>query len=236
MVTIGQALTSPENGWRRIEENEPNFTYEGTWGLRSNTAYSGGSQKTQSNTVLNNKIKFKFYGTKIRIISSLYPSYTPKVKITIDGIEEYYSLQGTAINSALACEKTNLPLGLHYVEIEKITNGGYDPDFIWDAIDIDYNGYIVNKDFSFNRLIVKNPITNTHYSLSDSTLIHLPDNTTESIIEHGVEQGKFIQLDVPFNKKSYPINEGVTLGIGKVFEVGIGNKKEITNTFIREVI
>ncbi|MBI6863901.1 discoidin domain-containing protein [Lysinibacillus fusiformis] len=58
---------------------------------------------------------------------------------------------------------------------------------------------------------------NSYYSLSDNTLIHLPDNTTESIIEHGIEQGKFIQLDVPFDKHRYFNNTPVDGTSGKVF-------------------
>lgn len=234
MATVGQPLTQPESGWRRIEETDSNFTYEGVWGSRSNSAYSGGSQKTQSNTVLNNKIKFKFYGTKIRIISTLYPSYTPKVKIIIDGIEEYYSLQGTQTNMALAYEKTNLPLGIHYIEVEKISNGGYDPDFLWDAIDIDYNGYIANKDFSIRSLAFKEQTTNEHYSLVDNTLIHLPDNSPKNMILHGIEQGKEIQLDVPFDKHRYFNDTPINGASGKVFTHDIGIINTLSIKEIRE--
>ncbi|MFJ7917272.1 MULTISPECIES: hypothetical protein [unclassified Lysinibacillus] len=85
------------------------------------------------------------------------------------------------------------------------------------------------------RLSIKSPTTDEYYSLSDNTLIYLPDNSTKNMILHGIEQGKEIQLDVPFDKKTYPITEGKTLGIGKVFEVSNGLKEKITNTFIREV-
>lgn len=203
MAIIGETLINPESGWKRIEDIDTNFTYEGTWASRSNSAYSGSSQKTQANNILGNKIKFQFYGSKIRIISSLYPSYTPKVKITIDGIEDYYTLQGTATNRALIYEKLNLPLDLHYVEIEKLTNGSYNPDFLWDAIDIDDSGYITDIYFSFNRLILKNPITNNYYSLLDKTLIHMPNNSTKNMQLYGIEQGKEVQLDVPFDNIEY---------------------------------
>ncbi|WP_144787026.1 SPRY domain-containing protein [Lysinibacillus fusiformis] len=67
------------------------------------------------------------------------------------------------------------------------------------------------------RMTIKNPTTDELHSLSDNTLIHLPDNTTESIIEHGVEQGKFIQLDVPFDKHRYFNDTPVNGTSGKVF-------------------
>ncbi|MGE8038029.1 hypothetical protein [Lysinibacillus sp. NPDC093692] len=220
---IGDILTSPESGWKRIEETDKIFTYEGTWGSRSNVAYSGGSQKTQINTVLSNKVKFKFFGTKLRIISTLFATYTPKVKISIDGKIEYYNLQGTSTNMALVYEKLDLPLGLHYVEVEKITNGGYaDPDFVWDAIDIDSTGYAADINFSFNRLAIKSPTTSEHYSLSDKTLIHLPDHSTENMILHGIEQGQEIQLDIPFTKHRYFNDTPIANVSGKVFTHDIG--------------
>ncbi|MFJ7982414.1 hypothetical protein ACIQ1D_19310 [Lysinibacillus xylanilyticus] len=239
MATIGQVLTQPESGWKRIEETDSNFTYEGVWGSRSNSAYSGGSQKTQSNTVLKNKIKFKFHGTKIRIISTIYPSYTHKVKITIDGEEDYYSLQGTTTtNIALVYEKINLPLGLHYIEIEKMENGGYDADFYWDAIDIDSDGYIANKDFALKRLAIQDPIKNQYYSLSEKTLIHLPDTSDKNMILHGIEQGKEIQLDVPFDKVKFVPYESEDIGNGyKTFSIKVDNTNNhsVINTEIKEV-
>ncbi|KEK09942.1 hypothetical protein EP18_22605 [Lysinibacillus sphaericus] len=75
---------------------------------------------------------------------------------------------------------------------------------------------------------------NSYYSLSDNTLIHLPDNTTESIIEHGVEQGKFIQLDVPFDKHRYFNNTPVDGTSGKVFTHDIGKINTLSIKEIRE--
>ncbi|WP_333880075.1 discoidin domain-containing protein [Lysinibacillus capsici] len=80
------------------------------------------------------------------------------------------------------------------------------------------------------RAVLQNPTTNQHYSLSDNTLIHLPDNTTESIIEYGVEQGRHIQLDVPFTKHRY-FNDTPVANVngGKVFthDVGVINTLSI---------
>lgn len=70
------------------------------------------------------------------------------------------------------------------------------------------------------RLSIQNE--NNIYSLSDKTLIHLPDNTNESIIEHGVEQGRYIQLDTPFTKHRYFNDTPVTSVNGKVFTHDIG--------------
>lgn len=93
-----------------------------------------------------------------------------------------------------------------------------------------YNYNSLKYDLNGKRLVLKNPTTNQHYSLSDNTLIHLPDNTTESIIEYGVEKGRHIQLDTPFTKHRYfndtPVaNENG----GKVFthDVGVINTLSI---------
>jgi len=72
------------------------------------------------------------------------------------------------------------------------------------------------------KLTIKSASTDELYSLSDNTLIHLPDNTTESIIEYGLEQGKYIQLDVPFDKHKYFNDTPVDGASGKVFTHDIG--------------
>ncbi len=230
--SIGSILLNPENQWKRIEDIDTKFVYEGNWGSRTNVAYSGGSQKTQANTVLGNKVRFKFYGTKIRVISTLYPSYSPKIRITIDGITDFYTLQGDSTNNALVYEKKNLPLGLHYVEVEKVTNGSYNPDFIWDAIDIDDNGYITDIDFTFNRLVIKSPTTDEYYSLSDSTLIYMPNTSSKNMISYGVKEDNEVQLDIPFNKIKYVIDSPFNNVSGKVFTQDIGKIKTLN---IKEV-
>lgn len=83
------------------------------------------------------------------------------------------------------------------------------------------------------KMTIKNPTTDKLYSLSDNTLIHLPDNTTESIIEHGIEQGKFIQLDVPFDKHRYFNVTPVDGTSGKVFTHDIG---KINTLSIKELV
>ncbi|MEK5333461.1 discoidin domain-containing protein [Lysinibacillus sp. FSL W8-0992] len=231
MANFGDTMNLPEKGWKRIEETDPCFTYEGVWGSRSNSSYSGGSQKTQSNNILGNKIKFKFFGSKIRIITSIYPTYTPKVKITIDGVEEYYSLQGTQVNISLVYEKLNLPLNLHYVEVEKVTNGGYDPDFIWDAIDIDADGFVADINYKPKRLILKNSIIDEHFSLSDKTIIHLPNAEKKTIAQLGIWEENEIILDAPFDKHYYINNSPINNVNCKIFTQNIS---KINNLRVKE--
>lgn len=73
---------------------------------------------------------------------------------------------------------------------------------------------------------------NSYYSLSDSTLIHLSDNSPKNMISHGIEQGKEIQLDVPFDKHRYFNDAPVANVSGKVFTHDIG---KINTLNIKEV-
>lgn len=83
----------------------------------------------------------------------------------------------------------------------------------------------------YNRLILKNPTTNKHYSLADNTLIHLPDSSPKNMILHGIEKGKEIQLDVPFDKIQYVQDKSEVLGTGRIFKQIVvlnNNIKKIT--------
>ncbi|OXS65739.1 hypothetical protein B1B04_24850 [Lysinibacillus sp. KCTC 33748] len=74
----------------------------------------------------------------------------------------------------------------------------------------------------FDYLAIKNPTTDEHYSLAENTLIHIPDNSPKNMILHGIEQGKEIQLDVPFDKHRYFNDKPVDGASGKVFTHSIG--------------
>ncbi|MFJ5764244.1 SPRY domain-containing protein [Lysinibacillus sp. NPDC093210] len=52
------------------------------------------------------------------------------------------------------------------------------------------------------RLLLKN--NNTFYSLSDKTIVHLPNSSTQNIVLWGIEKDTEIHLDVPFTKQNYP--------------------------------
>ncbi|QGG50745.1 discoidin domain-containing protein [Lysinibacillus pakistanensis] len=80
---------------------------------------------------------------------------------------------------------------------------------------VSYEGYLIKK-----YLSLKN---DEHYfSLENQTLILLPDNSTKNMILHGIEQGKEIQLDVPFDKHRYFNDKPVVNVSGKVFTHDIG--------------
>jgi hypothetical protein len=143
MATIGSALTAPEAGWRRYDDNDSRFIYTGNWVAYSNTPAYNGIAHYITNTD-NGTINFKFYGSKLRIISALYATYSDKISIIIDGNTEYFSVVGNTVLQALVYEKLNLSNSIHNVTITKINNGSYKNDFWFDAIDIDSTGYLVH--------------------------------------------------------------------------------------------
>ena len=68
------------------------------------------------------------------------------------------------------------------------------------------------------RMILKNPTTNQHYSLTEKTLITLSDISNETIINYGIRAGKDTQLDEAFDKVNYIQEKSDILEVGKVFK------------------
>ncbi|WDI05109.1 hypothetical protein PUW25_26425 (plasmid) [Paenibacillus urinalis] len=142
MATIGQTLTAPETGWKRIDNTDSKFVLSGSWGSSTNEGHYGGSGLYNGSANANAKVSFRFYGTKIRWIgyNSNTEDYHESVKITIDGISETFSsVGGSTLFQALQYEKNGLPLGFHTVEVSADSIAKY---FYFDAIDIDEGGYL----------------------------------------------------------------------------------------------
>lgn len=66
---------------------------------------------------------------------------------------------------------------------------------------------------------------NKYYSISDNTLIHLPDTSDKNMILYGIKQGTEIQLDVDFDKMKFIQDKSEVLGNGKVFRQPIDSSK-----------
>lgn len=146
MATIGQPLTAPETGWKRYEDNLSYFVYSGNgWSSGTNASASGSNWHQLNNNTTTSSVKFKFYGTKIRVISWLGSAYTPEsLDIHIDGENNTFTINTGSVAQALVFEKTNLPLGFHQVEIiQKPFNG---LGFLFDAVDIDDTGRLLHPD------------------------------------------------------------------------------------------
>ena len=146
-ATIGQPLTSPESGWQRINDTDTHIKYIGSqWSLWSNDSnwfnndcHITGAISDVSSTYLT----FKFKGTKIRVIASPNTNQPNRMDITIDGVTESYSQNGPLTKNALVYEKQNLTNTVHSV-IVKSNSASNTRQLLWDAIDIDETGYLVD--------------------------------------------------------------------------------------------
>lgn len=145
-ATIGQQLLTPESGWKRYNNNDSSIVYTGGF-AETKSEGSYGDDISYTNQI-NSSVSFKFYGTKLRIISTMSNIDGPAIPITIDGNTETFNLWNGGSKTAtyngtkglLVFEKTGLTSGIHTVQIG-IQNG-------WccniDAIDIDDTGYLID--------------------------------------------------------------------------------------------
>ena len=144
----GHALTSPETGWKRYDDTHDAFVYHGdNWIFQTQTGTPTLYNATHhyfAKGMGGNEIRFKFYGTKLRLISSIGSTFADDISVVIDGAtEKFNSKMATTIDERqrLTYEKTNLPLGVHEVKLISGTNGDWRLDI--DAIDIDDNGQLL---------------------------------------------------------------------------------------------
>ncbi|MCT4688090.1 hypothetical protein [Vallitalea sp.] len=164
-ASIGDKLTSPEEGWKRYDDNAPEILYtncEERFDTSYNTTYTG-----KSKTSLIPEMNFKFYGSKLRFIG-VHGSgtYMGNVKIIIDGTEYEFSQVGEPKNtshtydvSILQFEKIGLTKGVHIVKITRdVSQTGKS---MWlDAIDIDSDGELLTYITQPTNLIATPSINN----------------------------------------------------------------------------
>lgn len=183
IASIGQRLPEPELGWKRYEQDNQALSYSGIWVTQTNDTTSGGSAIYAERTG-KNKVRFDFYGTKLRILGMANSGYHPDLKIVINGMQDSYSATIGSQNqgSILQYEKFGLELKRHSVEISSTVEG-----YWWyiDAIDIDANGRLLHPDevTKVNDLEVGKRIR-FHYSATSGTVGKFSDL--------GMETSKFI--------------------------------------------
>ncbi|GEA16821.1 hypothetical protein E308F_30670 [Moorella sp. E308F] len=144
MAVVGQQLTAPESGWKRYDDKNPCFKYQGQWADYVYSSHYQGSHKATS--IQNDKVSFKFYGTKLRIIGYRSSEYSTSIEIKIDGIAYIYSQQGASQFQTILFEATGLMLDQHLVEIKKLDASGTNAYIGLDAIDIDSTGRLLHPD------------------------------------------------------------------------------------------
>ncbi|MBO0549814.1 Ig-like domain-containing protein, partial [Clostridium botulinum] len=149
---VGQQLLQPEEGWKRIEEDNNNFSYINgkytSWIRYSDIAYSGGYSMilNDSNGKVNgylSKVKFNAVTDKIRIIMFSRYYCTNNIEIKIDGIPYIFEARSyDKVSPAVCFEKKDLVYKEHTVEITNLLDSNTNNMMCFDAVDIDKNGQL----------------------------------------------------------------------------------------------
>lgn len=186
---------------------------------------------TTATKPLDNQIRamYGYDGNKIYPRSAYGTSYnatnTIGIAVDMDKGEISFTRDGVDLGVAFSNLKELDKIKLY---MSTSTTGGNETLTIVDDIKAMKYPDVAKKFLYDNRLILQNSATNKNYSLLDNTLIHLPNSSNKNMILFGMEQGKEIALNVPFNKKNY-VND---TPVGKVFTQGI----ESSNTLkVREI-
>ncbi|SEJ34776.1 hypothetical protein SAMN05660742_10655 [Propionispira arboris] len=147
MATVGDILTAPEAGWKRYKCSDSRFTYtDGTWILDSNYDIIW---------AIDGKIKFKFVGTKLRILIQGHPNHSGSVDVYIDGTKTVNFSEKTSSDRTsyiLACDIQNLSNKEHYVVIEDMDSTA---NYTFQAIDIDETGDILPHDITDDKKLLR---------------------------------------------------------------------------------
>ena len=134
-AVIGSTIFKPEIGWKRYDAYESLKIIgdpQTPATLNTYMAYKGV-------TNFYNTATFNFYGSKFRIIASIYFTRSNSIEVSIDGkVVDIFSENITDLNKnsgqRLVYEKNNLSLGNHVIEIKNLDNKS---KFEIDAIDVD---------------------------------------------------------------------------------------------------
>jgi len=179
-ATVGQQLTQPEGGWRRVENTDSNINYIGkNWGLY----YYGTESDGNTSCVMNPNgvsVKFNFTGNKIRIINPYNPLHGELIEVYIDGIKvNTHSLAFSDHRQVIAYENNNLSNAEHCFEYKFIGNG----EAVFDAVDIDSNGQL--KPYSELATTSSSVILNIE---PEKTQIHLKETVTANLTIDNIKE------------------------------------------------
>ncbi|WP_079908459.1 hypothetical protein [Paenibacillus sp. 32352] len=143
-ATIGQSVLNPESGWQRFDDTHSSIKYTGSW-ITATTDPSTYKVTMAVGNTPGNSFKFLFKGTKVRLLATMKDSRSSHIKVSVDGAVDYFSeYSPTVVHLGLVYEKTQLPDGVHTVEVQLTdTNGLY---LMLDAVDIDASGYLIGVD------------------------------------------------------------------------------------------
>lgn len=142
-ASVGQHLPNNQAGWTRFDDTDSALHYVGRWGHDTYPSTNQLYKKTESSTIkAGDYLTFKYYGSKLRIITSMQNNLITDAIISVDGVQETFNQYSVSAKTCIvAYEKLDLPLGIHTVTITKPSDTGY---LEIDAIDID--GHLIPYD------------------------------------------------------------------------------------------
>jgi hypothetical protein len=192
------AWSANQSSWKTYDNTDSNITVLGTdWDIKQDIcSWTTFSQYNTTLTALknvqndgSNKIQFNFVGTKIRLIGYKYTDHSTKVRVVIDGNEEYYNEYSSSLVSMnILYEKNNLENRQHSVEIVSINTGR----FSLDAIDIDENGRLLSYNPRPYKYLLKNTtndlltINDNHLDSYTKLMLHMNEDTFKDECGHTV--------------------------------------------------
>ncbi|MFJ6244704.1 hypothetical protein ACIQHV_25330 [Bacillus bombysepticus] len=138
-VKIGDQLLQPEDGWKRIDDNDPLIRYIGNWKLATgNDKHYNKTTHYNLDKKLDTSFEFEFVGTKLRLLAYGDSGYDATSKVLIDGKEETMVYNSPSGNQVIRYEKIGLDRGKHTVKV-------IGKAMSLDSIDIDADGYLLAR-------------------------------------------------------------------------------------------
>ncbi|KFX58371.1 Ig-like domain-containing protein [Clostridium botulinum] len=187
-ATVGEQLLQPEEGWKRYDDNDSSITYSTKLSHDSKSWFNSNSLEwCYNNTITdcvyginteNEYCEFNFYGSKLRVISPYWWSSTPSVDVYIDNkLIGNFSEKGSSDKyQVMVYEIDELNFSKHSVKIvNKDNSGAY---FCIDAIDTDYNGYLVNTNEENQSILLSQSSLNLKEGISEKLTV----TTTSSAV------------------------------------------------------
>ena len=148
-AAVGQQLFQPEDSWRRFDDRDKKIKYEGTWSLNNgftSEEYLNCNTHAIGNESDNNQITFYFYGSKVRLLSNIYYNRIGYFDIYLDDdfVGRYNQYSDVSKYFSVYFEKINMDKSIHKLSIKNIDYNKSGNLFVFDAIDIDEDGCLLD--------------------------------------------------------------------------------------------
>lgn len=145
MANIGEQLKQPESGMKRIDDTFYAIKYSGHVNIQRNV--TGGYYNNNSYTAADN-IEFYIYSSKLILTTEFWNNYrisTIDVYIDDEFIETVSQYNSSDIPHAIYFKKVDMEKRVHKIVLKKKESETSSYNIIFDALDIDEDGYMVYK-------------------------------------------------------------------------------------------